>query len=139
MFWAWPLLKSLEEVVISSIIGMFIVSSLISLTVSNHPVTEEEAIEISKRSDLVREMFTHSLRSNTLGAEYYNFSHIQQRRAWNRDHGEGSWEFRVPEGHGAWEVGWRFLEEGGRYYAISTVIVAETGKIIHELMRVRYG
>jgi len=120
---------SLEKVLIVFVIGAFIVASLNSLNAVGHPITGEEAIEISEKSRLVKEGMCEHDDFKIGCVRYYNSSSVEQMR---KAHAGGIYE-KVPEGHGMWEVGWDF-----RYrtmFATGTIIItvdAETGAIIDE-------
>jgi hypothetical protein len=134
----WIMKIGLERIVVLLILGVFIVASGSSL-MSSRPVTEHEALEISKKSEFVREMLTRQLRFATFGAEYYNSSLLERIRALHPGDRDTAWQFKVPEGHSAWNVGWRFLEEGGWYYGVAVYIDAETGQMVGEFFRRIWG
>lgn len=122
---------NIEAVTIFVIIAIFTVTcvkSLTSLSMLGSPITEEEAIEISKSSEFVKEgMATCGYFS--FGAGYYNSSWVEQMK---KGHSRGAFE-KVPEGHGIWEVHWAFMVEGGYKTDTAIVIVdAEWGIIVYD-------
>lgn len=124
---------NVEVVTIFVIIAIFTVTcveSLTSLSMLGGPITEEEAIEISKSSEFVKEgMATCGYVSSGAGAGYYNSSWVEQMK---KGHSKGAYE-KIPEGHDIWEVHWAFMVEGG--YRTDTVIVivdAEWGIIMYD-------
>ena len=125
-------LEKPEKVIILTVIGVFVLSSVSSLSAFGNPITRQEAIEISKNSDLVKEglAIAHSF---SVDATYYNSSMVEQLKlGHNREIFEN-----VPEGHGAWEVVWG-INRGGGGYLIIVIVDAETGTVIHETKGVEF-
>jgi hypothetical protein len=119
---------NLEKLIILLIIGVFIVTSVNSLNALGNPITKEEAIEISKNSELVKEGIGVALKF-TVEANYYNSSMVEQLKIGH----SGEMYEKVPEGHSIWEVIWWFTykEKPGAYDVI-VVVDAETGTITYE-------
>jgi len=107
-----------------------------SLSTLGDPITKEEAIEISKNSQLVKEGLA-AYGYFTFGAAYYNSSWVEQMK---KGHAREMYE-RVPEGHGVWKVHWTFTLSEGLWvgYTVIVVVDAETGTIIHETKGVGFG
>jgi len=128
-------LEKTEKVIILTVIGVFILSSINSLSALGNPVTREEAIEISKKSELVKEgMATHGYFGiGEVG--YYNSSWVEQMK---KGHARETYE-KVPEGHGIWQVIWTFGNGIMRGYTVIVIVDAETGAIIHETKGVGFG
>ncbi|MBX5327351.1 MAG: hypothetical protein ACQXXH_04695 [Candidatus Bathyarchaeia archaeon] len=136
-------LGKLEKVMVLVVIGVFIVSSVNSLSGLGDPITREEAIEISKNSELVKEGLAVAHRF-TIETNYYNSSRLEQLRKWHSDEifknvpRDAFWEEKVPEGHSVWEVIWWFRYGVGGYNVI-VIVDAETGTIIHETKGIGFG
>lgn len=130
-------LEKPEKVMILTVIGVLILSSVNSLSRLSNPITREEAIEISKKSELVKEgMATHGYFGiGDIG--YYNSSWVEQMK---KGHAREIYE-KVPDGHGIWKVTWTFtLGEGLMVgYTVIVIVDAETGAIIHETKGVGFG
>lgn len=140
---------SLEKVITLFVIAAFFVTSVNSLSALGDPITKEEAIEISKNSELVKEGFAVA-HSCGVEANYYNSSRLEElknmkftytkkilnetTRLWEEVVVEipSSWaSIPIPEGHSIWQVVWDVnLGVGG--YLVIVIIDAETGSIIHE-------
>lgn len=120
---------SLEKTIALFVIAAFIVTSVNSLSALGNPITREEAIEISKNSNLVKESLAVAY-SFTIEANYYNSSMVEQLKT---SHLREIFE-NVPEGHSVWQVIWwfRYSEGLAAGYDIIVIIDAETGTIIHE-------
>jgi len=132
---------SADRVIIIVVIGTLIVTSagLLYSPVLSNPVTREEAIEISKNSELVREGLAVA-RGFTIETHYYNSSGLEQLREWHSDEifknipKDAFWEEKVPEGHTAWQIVWWFGDTGApsEGYAVIVIVDADMGMIIHE-------
>lgn len=122
-----------EKAIISVIIGVFILSSVNLLSALGKPITREEAIEISRNSELVKEGLAIA-RGVSISATYDNSSMIEQLKL---GHNRKAYE-KVPEGHGAWTVVWTIYKDVGGYLII-VIVDAETGIIIHETKGVEFG
>lgn len=123
-----------EKALILLIIGAFIVNSLNLLTTPSNPITtEEEAVEISKRADLVRDGIAKSSRFSS-GATYHNSSWVEQM---NKGHNKDIY-LKVPSGHDIWQVTWAFWFLVGGYTVI-VIVDAQTRKITYETLGVRFG
>jgi hypothetical protein len=72
-----------EKAKILSLIAVLFLTSIYSLTPSL-PVTKEEAIEVSKTSELVREGLAIA-RSLTIETRYYNTSRLEELKKWHSD------------------------------------------------------
>jgi hypothetical protein len=128
-------MMDLGRFMILLIIGAFVVASGSSLMASG-PITEQEATEISKRSELVRENL--SVPSHifvAVNTDYYNFSMIERMKEWLLKempyYAEDSWLFKVPRGHDVWEVGW-YMSEGPTVFSVGVIVDAQTERIIDE-------
>jgi len=127
----WVMNINLEKVVILIVIGAFIVTSVNSLNSLNglgSPITSEEAIEISKNSELVKEGVAIA-QSFTIGTTYYNSSMVGQLK---EGHNGEAYE-KIPEGHSVWQVVWWFsyqTKPGG--YVVIVIVDAETGILTYE-------
>jgi hypothetical protein len=125
----------LERSLFALVIGAFVVASGSSLMASG-PISEQEAIEISKRSELVREnLSAPSHRFVAVNTDYYNFSRIERMREWVLEeipyHAEDSWLFKVPQGHDVWAVSW-YMSEGPTVFSVGVIVDAQTERIIDE-------
>lgn len=119
-------LGKIEKVLILVAIGVFVVSSVNLLGALGNPVTREEAIEISKNSELVKEGLA-TAHSFSVDATYYNSCMVEQmKQGYDRELYE-----KVPEGHGIWNVVWG-IHKGVGGYLIIVIVDAETGTINHE-------
>ena len=99
-----------EKVIIFLVLGVLILTSINSLSGLGNPLTEEEAIEISKNSELVQEGLAIAFSARA--------------RAYT-------------EGHGIWHVVWTIhLGRGG--YLVLVLVDAETGIIVHEERGISY-
>lgn len=126
----------IEKVIILLVIGVFIMTSIDSLNGLGDPVTEEEAIEISRNSELVEEGIA-AYGYFGVRASYYNSSWVEHMK---RGHAREMYE-RVPEGHSIWKVVWTFNPQGGLMigYTVVVIVDAETGTIVHGTKGVGYG
>ncbi|MGD8506131.1 MAG: hypothetical protein PVF15_05645 [Candidatus Bathyarchaeota archaeon] len=103
---------NLKKVITSLVLGaMVIVGGSIMLSMIPNtpntlgkPITEEQAIEISKKSELLKRGLA-TAQGFAIEANYYNSSRLEQLKEWHssslfRDHSdEYFWEEKVPEGH----------------------------------------
>lgn len=127
---------SVEKLITLLAIAAFIATSANSLSSLGDPITKEEAIEISKNSELVREgMVAYGYFS--YGAIFHNSSWVEQtKKRWIEMWGEvpevHSLRY-LPEGRDIWEVGWTFLISEHIYvgYTVNVFIDAETGAIVY--------
>lgn len=105
-------------------------TSVDSLNAVGKPVTREEAIEISKNAELVREgMATFDY----FGIGEINFCNSSLVKQLREGHNREIYE-NVPEGHDVWQVIWVFqasktISVG---YLIVVTVDAETGTILDE-------
>lgn len=131
---------SLEKVLILIALGALTVTSAYALNALGTPITREEAIEISKNSELVNEGLAIA-RGFTIETHYYNSSGLEQLRKWHSDEifkntpKDAFWEEKVPEGHTAWEVIWWFSGPGApsEGYAVIVIVDANMGTIIYQV------
>ena len=124
---------NLEKIITLLVIGAFIVTSINSLNTLGDPITREEAIEISKNSELVKEGLAIS-RSFTIETNYRNSSMVEQLKLWNSELYE-----KVPEGHSVWKVIWWLTYQyppGG--HNVIVIVDAEMATIIHEKKGIAY-
>lgn len=132
-----------EKVIIVIMIGALTLTSVYSLDALGNPITREEAIEISKNSELVKEGLAAAHRF-TIETNYYNSSRLEQLKKWHSDEifknvpRDAFWEEKVREGHSVWEVIW-WLRYGVDGHTVIVIVDAETGSIIHETRGVGYG
>ena len=132
-----------EKVIIVIMIGALTLTSVYSLDALGNPITREEAIEISKNSELVKEGLAAAHRF-TIETNYYNSSRLEQLKKWHSDEifknvpRDAFWEEKVPEGHSAWEVIW-WLRHGVDGHTVIVIVDAETGNIIHEAKGAGFG
>jgi hypothetical protein len=116
--------QKLEKMIVLVAIGVFIISSLNLLSALGDTVTEEEAIEISKKSYLVKEGFT---KAHVDEANFYNWSTLQKLKNWT-----DYWaSLPIPEGHDIWQVIW-YINQGVGGYLVIVTIDAQNGVILHE-------
>lgn len=129
---------NLEKIIVSLILGTLIITSITSiysLSALCNPITKEEAIEISKNSELVKEGLAVAY-SISIEANYYNCQRIKQLKEWHQDEifknvpKDEFWE-ESPEGHTAWEIVW-YIHLGVGGYLIIVIVDAEMGIMIHE-------
>jgi len=109
------------------VIGAFTVTAVNSLTAPSNPITKEEAIEISKRAELVRDGMAAYANVRVGEATFYNSSWVERMKT---GHNREIY-LRVPEGHDVWQVIWSVHKVVGGYLVI-VVVDAETGIIIQE-------
>jgi len=130
---------NLEKILVSLILGTLIVTSvtsIYSLSTLGNTITKEEAIEISKNSELVKEGLAIAY-GISIEANYYNCQRIEQLKEWHQDEilknvpRDEFWEEKVPEGHTAWEIVW-YIHLGVGGYLIIVIVDAEIGIMIHE-------
>jgi hypothetical protein len=129
---------TVEKILILFVIGVFIVTSASVLSEAFVPITREQAIGISRKSELVREGLAIA-KSHTIESNYYNSSRLKQLAELHttpifmdvpRD---SFWERRIPEGHTAWEIIWLF-DEGIGGHSVIVVIDAERAITVIESM-----
>ncbi len=129
---------NLEKMIVLLVVGTLIVTSVNSLSTLGNEITREEAIEISKNSELVKDGLAIS-HSFTIETDYYDSLRLEQLREWHSGEifenvpRDAFWEEKVPEGHSVWEVIWWFgykARPGG--YNVIIIVDAETGVIIYE-------
>jgi hypothetical protein len=127
---------SIEKAIILLTIAVLSATCIYSVRVLEGRITEEEAIEISKSSEVVKEgMASHGYFS--FEATYYNLSWVEKmKKGHNRNFCE-----KVPEGHGIWEVDWTFTVSKECFIGYITIIIvdAEWGIILHETKGVSFG
>jgi hypothetical protein len=101
-------------------------TSLSSLSTLGRPISKEEAIEISRQSELVRKGLadTHGFE---VEATYYNSSMVEKLKA---GHLREIFQ-KVPEGHSVWNVGWT-AHKTLYSSTIQVVVDAETAAIVDE-------
>jgi hypothetical protein len=125
-----------EKLAIALVLGIFLSASIILLSAMRHPVTGEEAIEISRNSGLVQEgMATYE--GSHVGVTHYNSSWVEQMK---QGHDREMYE-QVPEGHAIWEVTWTFSPKGGLMigYTVIVVVDAETGAMAFDTKGLAFG
>lgn len=119
-----------------------IATSAVSHLALGDPISREEAIKISKDSELVKEglRFAHAF---SIEANYYNSSRLEQLRIWHSDKmfdnvsRDGFWEEMVPRGHTAWEVIWWFSGVEGpsaQGYPVIVIVDAERAWIVYDML-----
>jgi len=116
----------LHSALILFVVVAFIVASAYSLSMPACPISREEAIEISKQSELVRKGLADA-HNFEVEATYYNSSMVEKLKA---GHLREIFQ-KVPEGHSVWNVGWT----AHKTLYSSTILVlvdAETAAIIDE-------
>jgi len=119
-------LEKLEKAIILIVLLVSILFPVNLLIAFNNPIGREEAIKISKNSELVKEGLTIA-HSFSVSATYYNSSMVEQMKL---GHNRELYE-NVPEGHGVWKVIWCIHKDVSSYLII-VIVDAETGIIIHE-------
>lgn len=72
-----------EKAIILSLVAVLFLTSIYSLT-PPLPVIKEEAIEVSKTSELVRKGLAIA-RSLTIETRYYNTSRLEELKKWHSD------------------------------------------------------
>lgn len=127
---------SVERVIILLVVAVFVLTSVYSLNGLHFgPITREEAIEISKNSELIKECFAVRAEGHVGEVNYYNSSMVEQLRKWHKERHRN-----VPIGHSIWQVVWSFTYKetiGGHLVII--IVDAEFGTIADEAMGVAYG
>jgi len=126
-----------EKVIIVIMIGALTLTSVYSLDALGNPITREEAIEISKNSELVKEgMATFSF-FGVVDVNYRNSSWVEQMK---KGHARATYE-KVPEGHSIWDVEWTFQisEWGFVGYTVIVIVDVELAKIVYEKRGVVWG
>jgi hypothetical protein len=118
-----------EKILVSLILGILIVTSITSIywfSALGNPITKEEAIEISKNSELVKESFAKAYSTRVSEANYHNSSWVERMKSYRIE-----MYAKIPEGHSIWEIVWDIsLGVGG--YGIIVIVDAEMGMMIHE-------
>jgi hypothetical protein len=134
---------TVQRMMVLFVIGVFFVTSVGVLSEASIPITREQAIGVSEKSELVREGLAIA-KSYTIESNYYNSSMLERLAKWHSDPifknvpKDSFWEGRIPEGHTAWEIIWWFNEGIGGHNAIviidaeRAIIIAEPGGIILE-------
>lgn len=126
----------IERVLILLAIGVFVMTSVDSLNGLDEPVTEEEAIRISRNSELVKEGLA-AYGNFRVHASFYSSSWVEHMK---KGHAGEMYE-SVPEGHSIWKVVWTFNPQGGLMigYTVVVIVDAETGTLVHDTKGVGYG
>lgn len=103
------------------------------ITLYGPVMSTEEAVEMSKNSELVKEGM--QIAKVTIEVHYFNSSTVETfRNGFNAEDFE-----RVPEGHAAWEIIWWFaLKDNPGGYNVIVVVDAETGVIAYDAKGIRY-
>ena len=119
----------MERIVVAFVIVSFALTSMIVLVESGNPLSREEAIEISRNTELVQKRMEEADRY-TFEIRHFNQTQIEKiveqypyRREW------------YPEDHGAWDITWYFHPEGAASAVarvVSHTIDDETGEILFE-------
>lgn len=138
---------NLEKSLVSLILGIFIVTSIASiysLSVVGNPITKEEAIEISKNSELVKEGLAKAYRAGVSEANYHNSSWVEQMKNFTVPWADPNEEWvkrwtkevrekyaKIPEGHSIWEIIWSIDLERYSYFII-VIVDAEMGIMVHD-------
>ena len=145
---------NLENVIISLIIGFFIVTSINSLNTLYTSITKEEAVRISKNSELVKEGLATDGYIVSIEATFYNSSWVERMKNYTIPWADPDEEWvkqaskamrekyeNVLEGHSIWQVTWwlRTREAPIEGYTVIVIVDAETGTIIHETKGVGFG
>jgi len=111
------------------IITAFVLTSIIVYATGSNSLSREEAIDISRRSELVCTLMENADR-HTLEVHYMNKTQVNKARE------EMPWlKEDFPENRSVWTVTWYIHPEGAVSafaYVVSHVIDAETGQILHE-------
>lgn len=131
------MILNIEKIAIMLAIGSFIVAFASSLGTFGNALSKEEAIEITKRSNLVKEGITTYGFVSIGEVDYHNASWVEQMK---KGHAREIYE-KVPEGHSIWKVIWTFKPKGGLMtgYTVIVIVDAETGTLIHETKGVGFG
>lgn len=124
---------------IVSSVAVLLLTSVYSLIPLPAPMTREQAIEVSKTSELVRDGLRVA-RSFTVETHYYNTSQLEELEKWHSTPifknvpKSAFWEGKVPAGHSAWEVLWWFSGFGApsEGYVVIVIVDAEKREIIHQ-------
>jgi nicotinamide mononucleotide adenylyltransferase len=145
---------NLENVITSLIIGFFIVTSINSLNTLCTPITEEEAVRISKNSELVKEGLATNGYIVSIEATFYNSSWVERMKNYTIPWADPDEEWvkraskamrekyeNIPEGHSIWQVTWwlRTKEVSIEGYTVIVIVDAETGTIINETKGIGFG
>jgi len=126
-----------EKVIATLVVLSFTLTLMSTLIVAGNPLTREEAIEISRNSELVKQSLAIA-RSFSIETHYYNLSALENLRQWHSDpifqnaSKDSFWEEKLPDGHTAWEVIWWFNYYRAGGLSVQVIVDAETGTMIHE-------
>ena len=123
------MILNIEKMAIMLAIGSFIVVFAGSLGTFGNALSKEEAIEITKRSNLVKEGIATYGFGSIGEVDYHNASWVEQMKT---GHASEMYE-KVPQGHGIWKVIWVFTRANvWMGYTVIVIVDAETGTLIHE-------
>ncbi len=123
--------------VVVAVAAILVVLFVSPPTTFSIPLSKEEAVEISKKSMLVKEGLAIA-GSFTIETGYYNSSMLEQLREWHSDKTfknapkDAFWEEKVPAGHSVWQLIWWFRYPGLGGYNVIVIVDAETASIIYE-------
>jgi len=118
-----------EKVITTLVVLSFTLTLMSTFIVAGNSLTKEEAIEISRNSQLVQSLLEDADRY-TLEVHYLNQTQVNEARE------EYPWlqEF-YPKDRSVWTVTWYIHPMGATSafaYVVSHIIDAETGQILHE-------
>ncbi len=120
-----------EKVIVTLVLLSFALTSINRLVVQGRSLTREEAIEISRNSELIRSLW-HLVEDAdwyTLEAYYLNETRTGELKEQNPEY----YEF-LPDDHGVWLVTWEIgpSKSGPATIIVEHYIDEETGEILHE-------
>ena len=127
LYFGLNLSANLERIAVTLVIVSFVFTSVITLSIEEAPITREEAIEISKGSNRVKEGLAIAFGSG-VEATYYNSSMVEQLKL---GHNREIYE-KVLKGHSIWQITW-YIGTGIGGYTIGVIVDAEVGVIITEI------
>ena len=120
---------SMEAVIVIVVVLSFILTSTVMLgpCILGRPLTEEEAIEISRKSSLVQKAFTFRRGYEvSLEIEHWSTTYIKSIKdeyAWMGDYPYGF----LPDDHGVWKLHWEMPSINIVHWVDDL-----TGQILHE-------
>lgn len=126
----WPTWKmNTERILTTLVILNLVLTSITALVLSSHPLSRDEAVELSRNSELVCILMEDAV-GYSLEVHYMNKTQVNRARETNPRLQE-----IYPEDRSVWTITWYIHpEDAPSAYAhvVSHVIDAETGQILHE-------
>ena len=116
--------KALVFVVVALV---FIPTIMQSFSGLSGPITRDDAIEVSRNSELVKKSLTDWQLIN-IETNFYNSSDVEWMK---KSHPNGPWE-KIADGHNAWEVIWWFRYPPCGSRNVIVIVDADTGVLSYD-------